>query len=490
MVEFWQFKNQKREGSGLLFNSLAYGIFLPCVFVLYWVLPRRFRWPLMLAASMYFYMSWNAAYVVLIAAATLVSWGCALLMEKTESKGKRKGCVAAALVISLGILWVFKYFNFTLDILESLGLPKLPRLGVLLPVGISFYTFQTLSYVIDVYRGKVKAERNLGVYAAFVSFFPQLVAGPIERSANLLPQITREKKFDAASAAYGVRLILWGLYKKMVIADNLAVFVDRVYGSVQNYTGFSLLVVILFFPVQIYCDFSGYSDIARGSAKLLGIDLMENFRSPYYASSIREFWSRWHISLSTWFRDYLYIPLGGSRCSKLRATFNTLITFLVSGLWHGANGTFVLWGGIHGLGQVAENAVTRKKAPGKIRRILGVPLVFLFVTVAWVFFRAANLPDALYVLSNSLKGLDLAHPGGYFTNGMTAVFLNWGLLRQAFLLYFLPLAVWDFFALKTDVCAWIGKRKRFVRAAYLVVVVAVILVYGYVGETTFVYFQF
>ena len=475
----------------MLFNSLAYGIFLPCVFILYWVLPHKVRWPLMLAASYYFYMSWNAAYVALIAATTVVSWGSALLMEKAASQRRKKGCVAAALLISLGILYVFKYYNFSLDLLEALGLPKIPRIGVLLPVGISFYTFQTLSYVLDVYRGKVKAERNLGVYATFVSFFPQLVAGPIERSANLLPQITSRKKFDTASAAYGVRLILWGLYKKMVIADNLAVFVDRVYGSVQSYSGFSLLAVMLFFPFQIYCDFSGYSDIARGSAKLLGIDLMENFRSPYLSSGIREFWSRWHISLSTWFRDYVYIPLGGSRCSKFRAALNTLVTFLVSGLWHGASVTFVIWGAIHGVGQVCENAVTgKKKEKRKVRKVLGVPLVFAFVTVAWVFFRAATLGDAVYVLGNFLKGLDPAHPGGYFTNGMSAVYLNWGLLRQIALRYLLPLTLWDAFALKTDVCAWIGKRRAVVRWLFVAAAVLGIMMYGYVGESTFVYFQF
>ena len=474
----------------MLFNSLAYALFLPCVFILYWVLPHKVRWPLLLVASYYFYMSWNAAYVVLIASTTLVSWLCALGMEKADSKKKKKCCVAAALLVSLGILYVFKYYNFSLDLLEALGLPKIPRLEVLLPVGISFYTFQTLSYVIDVYRGKVKAERNLGIYATFVSFFPQLVAGPIERSGNLLPQITSPKRFDEKNAAYGLRLILWGLYKKMVIADNLAVFVDRVYGNVEAFTGFSLLLAVLFFPFQIYCDFSGYSDIARGSAKLLGIDLTENFKSPYFSCGIREFWSRWHISLSTWFRDYVYIPLGGNRRSKLRTVLNNLVTFLVSGLWHGANITFLVWGGIHGAGQVCENALAgKKREPGRLRRILGVPCVFLFVTVAWVFFRAASLGDAVYVLANVPAGLGdgLAD---YFASGMDAVMLNAGLLRRAVLLYLLPLAAYDFFSLKRDVCAWLGSRRAWVRGLYAAAIILAILVYGYVGESTFVYFQF
>ena len=479
----------------MLFNSLAYAVFLPCVFILYWILPHKVRWPLLLVASYYFYMSWNAAYVVLIASTTIVSWLCAICMEKTENRTLKKVSVAIALVISLGILYVFKYYNFSVEILESLSASiRIPRLDVLLPVGISFYTFQTLSYVIDVYRGKTKAEKNLGIYATFVSFFPQLVAGPIERSGNLMPQITSEKHFDYPSAAYGIRLILWGLYKKMVIADNLAVYVDRVFNNVQGYTGSSLLLAGIFFSVQIYCDFSGYSDIARGSAKLLGIDLMENFRSPYFSSGIREFWSRWHISLSTWFRDYVYIPMGGNRVSRFRVMLNTLVTFLVSGLWHGANVTYIVWGGIHGVGQICENALglnkRSRREQGKLRRILGVPLVFLFVTVAWIFFRAKSIPDAVYVLSNIWKGLDANPVGKYFTNGMDAILLNWGLLRRIFLLYLIPLTLYDYFSLKTDVCGWLGKRSPLIRYAYILAVVLIILIYGYVGQSTFVYFQF
>ena len=482
----------------MLFNSLAYAVFLPCVFILYWVLPHKVRWPLLLVASYYFYMSWNAAYVVLIASTTLVSYLCARFVEKAESRKAKRLCVAAALLVSLGILFAFKYYNFAAGLLESVSAAiRIPRLDVLLPVGISFYTFQTLSYVIDVYRGKVPAERNLGVYATFVSFFPQLVAGPIERSANLMPQITSPKQFDSGSAAYGLRLILWGLYKKMVVADNLAVFADRVFGNVHGYTGYSLVLAAFFFSVQIYCDFSGYSDIARGSAKLLGIDLMENFRSPYFSSSIREFWSRWHISLSTWFRDYVYIPLGGNRKSKFRTVLNNLATFLVSGLWHGANLTFVVWGGIHGLGQVIENLFgggkKEKREPrrkGALRRILGIPLVFVFVTLAWIFFRADSLPDAFYVLTHLFTGLEIAHPSGYLYDGMIAIVMDWPLFWRNMLVYILPLALYDGFSLKTDIPAWLGQRNAFVRYAFAAVLIAVILIFGYVGQSTFVYFQF
>ena len=497
----------------MLFNSLAYAVFLPVVFILYWVLPHKFRWPLLLLASYYFYMSWNAAYVVLIGATTLVSYGCALLLEKTDNPKKKKGYVGVALFISLGILFVFKYYNFAAGLLEGIHEAiRIPRLDVLLPVGISFYTFQTLSYVIDVYRGQTQAERNLGIYATFVSFFPQLVAGPIERSSNLLPQITSEKRFDYASATYGIRLILWGLYKKMVIADNLAVFVDRVFENVQNYQGYSFVLAAFFFSIQIYCDFSGYSDIARGSAKLLGIDLMENFKSPYFSSSIREFWSRWHISLSTWFRDYVYIPLGGNRKGKVRTVINNLVTFLVSGLWHGANVTYIVWGGIHGVGQVCENLLCRnrksrkgrseqtcqesrtnpklRKKNGNLRRVFGMVFVFLFVTLAWVFFRAKSLSDAVYVLTHLFTDLEILHPGAYFYNGMNMIFMNWGLFFRDLALYVLPLAVYDGFSLRTDVPAWIGTRGPLMRYGFITVLITVILVYGYVGQSTFVYFQF
>ena len=475
----------------MLFNSLEYAVFLPCVFLLYWLLPHKLRWPLLLTASYYFYMSWNAKYVVLIATTTLVSYACARWIEKAEDKKRKKAAVALALGVSLGILYLFKYFNFSLDLLERLSPHRFARLHYLLPVGISFYTFQTLSYVLDVYRGEVKAEKNLGVYATFVSFFPQLVAGPIERTKNLMPQITAPKRFDYGAATYGVRLILWGLYKKMVIADNLAVYADRVFGNVQGYSGCGLFLVSLFFSLQIYCDFSGYSDIARGSAKLLNIELMENFKSPYFSASIREFWSRWHISLSTWFRDYVYIPLGGNRVSKPRNILNNLITFLVSGLWHGANLTFLFWGGLHGAGQVYENALGVQKTEKRdIYWLLRVPCVFLFVTLAWVFFRAASLHDAAYVLRHMLDGLSLRHPGAYLSGGLRALAMDRARSLRTLLLYILPLGVYDFFSLKTDVCAWLGRRGPVVRCAYVLAIVSLILLFGYVGRSTFVYFQF
>ena len=346
----------------MLFNSFAFAVFLPIVFILYWVLPHKARWILILAASYYFYMSWNAKYIFLILFTTIISYVAAILLEKTENLRTKKGILVGTAVICLGVLFFFKYFNFVSEsvtaVFRLFAIQMNPvLLNLLLPVGISFYTFQTLSYVIDVYKGDVKVEHHFGYYATFISFFPQLVAGPIERTNNLLPQIKTEHKFNYDQATYGLKLMVWGYFKKIVIADTLSQFVSKVYDAPQGFSGFALILATVFFTLQIYCDFSGYSDIAIGTAKLLGINLMTNFKSPYFSQSIKEFWSRWHISLSTWFRDYVYIPLGGSRVGKIRHAVNLLITFLISGLWHGANWTFVIWGGIHGLGQMIESSV-------------------------------------------------------------------------------------------------------------------------------------
>ena len=317
-------------------------------------------------ASYFFYMCSGPKYGLLIFSVTLVSYLSGLVIEKCSKKAQKLSALVVTVLVCMGILFFFKYFNFfsgiANSIMQLLGIRQDPFvLNVVLPVGISFYTFQTMSYVIDVYRGVTKAEHHFGKYAAFVSFFPQLVAGPIERSNNLLPQINNDHVFDYEKAMHGVKLMLWGYYKKLVIADVLSEYVQKVFNDPHSFSGFALIIASVFFSLQIYCDFSGYSDIALGTAKLFGIDLMINFRSPYFSKSIKEFWSRWHISLSTWFRDYVYIPLGGNRVGKIRHYMNLMITFLVSGLWHGANWTFIVWGGIHGLIQVLETAILGKK---------------------------------------------------------------------------------------------------------------------------------
>lgn len=337
----------------MLFNSVAFAIFLPIVFILYWILPAKSRWILLLAASYYFYMGWNAKYIVLIFAVTVISYICAIIIEKIHDTRIKKMCILLSAFTILGILFLYKYFNFFFNnltiIADKFSIKLNPYvLKLVLPVGISFYTFQTLSYIIDVYRGEIKAEKHFGYYAAFVSFFPQLVAGPIERASNLLPQIKKEHDFKYEKASYGAKLMAIGYFKKIVLADTLAQYVDTVFSDVYSYHGFTLFLTSLFFTVQIYCDFSGYSDIAVGTAKMFGIDLMDNFNSPYFSVSMHDFWRRWHISLSSFFRDYVYIPMGGSRCGKIRNMINLLATFLLSGLWHGASWNYIVWGGFMG----------------------------------------------------------------------------------------------------------------------------------------------
>lgn len=484
----------------MLFNSNAFYVFLPIVFCLYWAAPKKYRWIVLFCSSYYFYMSWNVKYVTLILFTTAVSYATALLMEKTEDKGKRKLCLTGALFISLGVLFFFKYFNFLSGSLaaafERLAIPLHPvTLRLMLPVGISFYTFQTLSYVIDVYRGEVKACRHFGKYATFIAFFPQLVAGPIERTKNLLPQIEGEHRFDPDKAICGAKLIAWGFFKKIAIADTVAGFVDVIYDSVDLYAGFPLLLATVLFAFQIYCDFSGYSDIAVGVAKLMDIDLMTNFKSPYFSASIKEFWSRWHISLSTWFRDYVYIPLGGNRRGERRTRANLLITFLCSGLWHGADWTYVLWGMVHGLGQVAEKAWDRRFLPQKGKAHWGRAfLTFLFVCFAWIFFRANSISDAWYVVTHMFEGV--GSPMTYLTKGYQA-YQTAGVLQSSGLKSFLLCAFCivillfhDYMELKTNVWEWLGRFQKPVRYAVYFALLFLVLCSRQLGEYEFVYFQF
>lgn len=483
----------------MLFNSLAFAVFLPIVFILYWAIPHKYRYIILLVASYYFYMSWNPRYVVLILLTTAVSYLCAILVDAADSGRKKKWYVAAALVVSLGVLFFFKYFNFlsasVTAALARISIPLHPvTIKVMLPVGISFYTFQSLSYVIDVYRGDVKPQRNFLRYALFISFFPQLVAGPIERTKNLMPQLFEEREFSHDKAVYGLRLMLWGFFKKLVIADAVAKYVDIIYDNVHAYFGMTLIMATVLFTFQIYCDFSGYSDIAVGTAKLLNIDLMTNFKSPYLATSIREFWSRWHISLSTWFRDYIYIPMGGNRCSKARRNINLMVTFLASGLWHGANWTFVVWGGLHGVYQIIENFITEKfgkkeKKPSKIVTFLKGVLTFALVSIAWVFFRAGSLSDAFYVVTHLYRGVI------HLPNAFTRMFIEMFFSYFAFAKLVLSLAalmLYDYFSLKYDLIVEFGKLKWPLRWIFYVGVTTVIILLKLHNGTTqeFIYFQF
>lgn len=471
----------------MLFNSFQYAIFLPVIFIVYWGLPNRFQWVVLLLSSYYFYMSWNARYVILILFTTVVSYVAARMIE-THRK-HRKIILATTLISCLGVLFVFKYFNFAIDIINNInsiiGIKlHFTTLRLLLPVGISFYTFQTLSYVIDVYRGDVVPERHFGIYATFISFFPQLVAGPIERTSNLLPQIKAHHKFNYEQATYGLMLMAWGFFKKLAIADVVSVYVDQVYTNIGRRTGFDLFVAIIFFTFQIYCDFSGYSDIAIGSAKLMGIELMTNFKSPYFASSIQDFWRRWHISLSTWFRDYVYIPLGGNRCSKMRQQVNLMITFLISGLWHGANWTFILWGGVHSLGQIVEKKLNIKRDSMAKEIVFGM-LTFGFCNIAWVLFRAQNVSDFGLIISR-LFGFILT-PGAFLQQTI-------GLGRTKLAIIFIAiiiLSIYDFISLKTDVINLIRRQNGIIRwSIYVGFIWVTWSLMEKTGSSEFVYFQF
>lgn len=377
----------------MLFNSLHFLLFFPAVCIIYFILPSlRARNLFLLGASYYFYMNWEPLYALLLLSSTLVTYLAALgIGHCTRQRAKRR-CLVGSLVLNLGILFLFKYYNFVAenisDLLVQWGMSvRMPEFTLLLPVGISFYIFQALGYSIDVYRGNTPVEKDFFTYALFVSFFPQLVAGPIERSTNLLPQFKQKHTFSYENVMAGVRLMLWGYFLKLVLADRCAIYVDAIYNNAAHHNGGSYLLASLFFPFQIYGDFSGYSLTAIGAARVLGFNLMENFRRPYFATTVTDFWRRWHISLSTWFRDYVYIPLGGNRVSKARCHLNIMITFFVSGIWHGANWTFIIWGTIHGALQCVEKLLGWNKAQWKIQgKIVHWGLTFCIVCLAWIFF--------------------------------------------------------------------------------------------------------
>ncbi len=401
----------------MLFNSIDFAVFLPIVFILYWFVTNknlRLQNFLIVVASYFFYGWWDWRFLSLILFSTLVDYIVGFRLEIEERQFKRKLLLWTSILVNLGFLGFFKYYNFFLDnfiaSFSLLGVEfKANSLNIILPVGISFYTFQTLSYSIDVYRRKLKPTKDFIAFSAFVSFFPQLVAGPIERAENLLPQFYKIRIFDYSKAVDGMRQILWGLFKKMVIADNAAEIANQIFNNSADYSGSTLLLGALFFTFQIYGDFSGYSDIAIGTARLFGFDLMRNFNFPYFSRDIAEFWRRWHISLSTWFRDYLYIPLGGSRGSRLMIIRNTFIIFIVSGFWHGANWTFIVWGALHAIYFLPLLLTNRNRtylgvvAEGKIlpsvRELLLMMSTFGLTVLAWIFFRAENIGHAMSFIS-------------------------------------------------------------------------------------------
>lgn len=490
----------------MLFNSIEFLIFFPIVVFLYFVIPRQVKHIWLLAASYYFYMCWNARYVLLILASTVITYVSGLLIERTQKTAWKKWVVAGSFGMNLGILFYFKYTNFALGVLTSLFARihielNTPVFDIVLPVGISFYTFQALSYTMDVYRGEIYAEKDFFRYALFVSFFPQLVAGPIERSKNLLKQLAVPTKFSFENAREGLLLMLWGFFLKIVMADRIAAFVDTVYGDFVTYSGMYLVVATMLFAVQVYCDFAGYSTIAMGAAKVMGITLMENFDAPYLSTSVAQFWRRWHISLTSWFRDYLYIPLGGSRKGKIRKYVNTMIVFLASGLWHGASFSFVVWGGLNGFYQVVGDVLQpvrdrmvsflhldRTSLGHKLIHIIGTFVLFDF---SMIFFRADQLKDALVIIKSivSVKNPWILFDGSLYSCGLD---------MKNFHLMFLGIVILLF----ADLCKRKGIKVRKViirqdywfRWIFIALAISGILTFGIWGpnynEANFIYFQF
>ncbi|MEQ1903173.1 MAG: MBOAT family O-acyltransferase [Pirellulaceae bacterium] len=474
----------------MLFNSLHFAVFCPIVLAIYFALPFRFRNHWLLVASYYFYMSWNPWYGFLLFYVTATDFIAAKFIGQSKTQFARRVWLILSLVSNLGMLFYFKYYNFFAEnanfVLDQTGSDwQVKLIEVLLPVGISFHTFQSLSYTFDVYRRTLPVESSFWRFALYVSFFPQLVAGPIERSAHFLPQLHKYYPYDPRNFELGSRLIIWGFFKKLVIADRLALVVDEVYAVPSEYSSFWILIAMYAFAMQIYCDFSGYSDIAQGIAKLMGYDLMDNFRQPYFTTNIRDFWSRWHISLSTWFRDYLYVPLGGNRKGLARQCLNLAIVFLVSGLWHGASWNFVTWGCLHGIAIVGFQLIFGGREMGRstlFSKLLGWFVTFHFVVIAWVFFRA-DFQDSLQILSRLFDPAALQ----YMTTKLPQALPQ---LAIASLMVALLVSL-EWLSLGQRFDAMLQKRSTTTRVAIQYLLLFCILNFGmFMQPQQFIYFQF
>ncbi len=492
----------------MLFNSVQFLFFFPMVTVGYFLLPGRYRWFWLLAASCYFYMFFKAAYILILAFTIGVDYAAGILIENA-SGSRRKAYLLMSIFANVGVLAFFKYFNFLNHNFRyvagvfNVHYP-IPDLGILLPIGLSFHTFQSLSYTVEVYRGRQQAERKLGFFALYVMFYPQLVAGPIERPQNLLHQFHEHHSLNYERVTDGLKLMLWGLLKKVVIADRISPFVDQVYSHPQQYPGISLIIATVLFGFQIYCDFSGYSDIAIGAAKVMGFDLMKNFDRPYLSASISEFWRRWHISLSTWFRDYLYIPLGGSRTAIPRMYLNLMITFVISGLWHGASWTYVIWGGLNGVYLIGEriigNRLSRLSAePAKppvlagAYRVLRIALTFTLISFAWIFFRAKTIGSALYIASH--LGVGLTHLGSQIRNlAFVKVNVIMRLDKTEFLIAICSICLLvaiETLQQRVQLGEFLKQRPVWTRwAVYYAGVLAVVFFGAFNNSQEFIYFQF
>ena len=476
----------------MLFNSFHFVYFFVVVTTLYFILPFKQRWLLLLLSSCYFYMAFVPIYILILGFTILVDYFAGRIIEKSEGK-KRRFYLICSLIANIGVLCIFKYYNFISENLSFLlqGFItnyQLPYLSILLPIGLSFHTFQAMSYTIEVYKGNQKAERHFGIYSLYVMFYPQLVAGPIERPQNLLHQFRENHKFESDRVVSGLKLMLWGFFKKLVIADRLALYVNTVYNNSSHHNGVTLAVATLFFAFQIYCDFSAYSDIAIGSARVMGFNLMTNFDRPYFSKSIAEFWKRWHISLSTWFKDYLYISLGGNKVSIPRWYFNLFIVFLISGLWHGANWTYIVWGGINGFYLVFAivTKTYREKLSALIKldkipllnNILQILITFGLTCFAWIFFRAKNITEAFSIVKKIL------YFDGPFFNPNKSIFL-FSIIGIIFLM--LVELKREYF---NNLFSFSLNEYWLVRNFYYSFLIIVIILIGVFDGGEFIYFQF
>jgi alginate O-acetyltransferase complex protein AlgI len=476
----------------MVFNSFAFLVFFPLVTLLYFALPHKYRWWLLLASSCFFYAWFKIEYLFILVFTIIVDYFAGLWIEKSEGK-RRKWALIISILANVGVLAYFKYADFFIDsanaVFSRAGLETWDLLDILLPIGLSFHTFQAMSYTIEVYRGRVPAEHNLFRYALYVMFYPQLVAGPIERPQNVIHQFYEKHKFDYQRAISGLRLMLWGMFKKVVIADRLAVFVDLVYDNPHGYSGFPIIVATFFFGIQIFCDFSGYTDIGLGAARVMGFDLMKNFDRPYFSKSISEFWRRWHISLSSWFKDYVYIPLGGNRVSNARRYFNLFLVFMLSGLWHGASWNFVIWGSLHGIylvvGQLTKKVQNRIIGLFKLpilQKIIHASIVFILVNLAWVFFRARTLRDSVYLLKGMLKPT---------SHSISETIQLIGL--KELIVALLAIALMErvhWMQRNIDFAAWFDAKPKWLRWSGYYLLLGSILFLAVYSNAQFIYFQF
>ena len=472
----------------MLFNSLQFLVFFIVVTTLYYLIPHKYRWFLLLIASCIFYMAFVPVYILILFATIVIDYLAGIYIEEAQQP-KRKMYLAASLVANIGILAVFKYYNFFTaninDVLTAAGftIHQVPYLNIILPIGLSFHTFQAMSYTIEVYRGNQKPERHFGIYALYVMFYPQLVAGPIERPQNLLHQFKEEHALKYENLLFGLRLMLWGLFKKVVIADRLAIYANAVFDKPEQYHTLQLALGVLCFTIQIYCDFSGYSDMAIGSARTMGFKLMTNFNRPYFSKNIQEFWAKWHISLSTWFRDYLYISLGGNRVVKWKVYRNVAIVFVISGFWHGANWTYIAWGCIHAF-FITAYMLAKDNYPKVIEIIfkgyLGWLATFVIVALAWVFFRADNIHDAWYILrrmvtlDDSIRIFKQVKNFGIYSWGIVVIMISYMLLLE----YVQP----------PDLSSL--QKKYIPDVAFFTITLFFILMFGVFQQASFIYFQF